>query len=137
MAYTPIENITCALQNQKVGTQTQSYSKATKIIVFELIGRDVFERKNYKSHKKGTEYRSLTLGNGELVRPVNLENGLIKLGYNLILSTDDLVLKENATTGGYPGAGPAPVRINKYKCLEDYVSPLMISKAQIKADFNL
>ncbi|MDP7319657.1 MAG: hypothetical protein QF441_03570 [Bacteriovoracaceae bacterium] len=51
----------------------------------------------------------------------------------------NLELTENTTGGSYPGAGSAPTRFNKFKCILNYGPTQTVggTKDTIKADFDL
>ena len=123
MSYAQIagNDITCALKSSSVNNQTTSRNKAQMIANFTFLGNNVYEHFKFKSEKNGTSYRNLFAGgNGEVHRLQETREGLLSLGFRFRLDPKTLILTENTTGGGYPGAGAPPRRENQYQCLLNY-----------------
>ena len=125
------QDITCALESVH---NDYHPGRAGQVVYLRHIGENVFERNHYAARGRAKNYR-LQYGD-QINRLTSNEDGVYRLSYNLFL-TKDLILTENTSGGGYPGAGSPPSRGKMYKCIEGYSFSLDKSKAQVKADFNL
>ncbi|MAX67953.1 MAG: hypothetical protein CME66_13540 [Halobacteriovoraceae bacterium] len=76
---------------------------------------------------------------GVILRLERLDQDTFTLGNKMRLDDINLELTENTTGGSYPGAGSAPTRFNKFKCILNYGPTQTVggTKDTIKADFDL
>ncbi|MEH0862326.1 hypothetical protein [Halobacteriovorax sp. DPLXC-1] len=132
-----IDNITCALETKRVGGN-MSKGRAQQVFQLTIVGENVFRLKSYRGHFFDKGYRATSGGRGSVVELVaNADKGY-QIRSRTYLSLDFSELQDDVTTGGYPGAGSPPTRINNYSCMINYPKELIdVTRQEVVYDFNL
>lgn len=129
------DNITCALKEKKVESRV-SKTPAQIVIQLKLVGDNVYRVRSYKARRYMSQFKQGGIGGVLELNPSS--DGSYKLFSNMILSQDLISLKHDVTTGSYPGAGRAPIRINTYKCILDYSENIStLTRRNVADDFGL
>ena len=135
-----LNNATCALSTQHVGSKSSKRNKANEVIVFNHTVGEYFDSFSYRSSK--SSYKRNSSGRGITYRIDTTEYDKITFrvvnsgGRNKVISKE-MILKINRTTGSYPGGGSAPERITEFKCLFNYQDISSVTKRDVIRDFNL
>ncbi len=135
LAQLPGDDMTCALKSSSTNLQ-----KGSVVLTLDFLGNNVYEMRRFTAYTRAQNYRSVSRSSdGVILRLKRLDQDTFKLGNRIRLDDINLELTENTTGGSYPGAGSAPSRFNKFKCILNYgpTQTVGVTKDTIKADFNL